>query len=114
MRRITSAPKPGHAMGLPYAPAVLDLWLGSALAVRFCSACTSTNLPSDKCSTLAAMVVFAQALLIARSAVPRAKHTLRAASTGRQLCADAATAESLAVLGVLPMNSAAPYVNIRV
>ena len=56
------------------------------------------------------MVVFAQAFLIARSAVPRAKHTLRAASSGRQLCADAATAESLAVLGVLPMNGAAPYV----
>ena len=42
--------------------------------------------------------------------MPRAKHTLRAASSGRQLCADAATAESLAVLGVLPMNGAAPYV----
>ena len=38
------------------------------------------------------------------------KHSVRAASTGRQLCADAATAESLAVLGVLPMNGAAPYV----
>ena len=53
------------------------------------------------------MVVFAQAFLLART-LP--KHTVRAASTGRQLCADAATAESLAVLGVLPMNSAAPYV----
>ena len=60
------------------------------------------------------MVVFAQAFLIARSAVPRAKHTLRAASSGRQLCADVATAESLAVLGVLPMNGAAPYVHFRV
>ena len=54
------------------------------------------------------MVVFAQAFLLARSTLP--KHSIRAASTGRQLCADAATAESLAVLGVLPMNSAAPYV----
>ena len=59
-----------------------------------------------ECST--AMVVFAQAFLLARSTLP--KHSIRAASTGRQLCADAATAESLAVLGVLPMNGAAPYV----
>ena len=57
------------------------------------------------------MVVFAQAFLLART-LP--KHTIRAASSGRQLCADAATAESLAVLGVLPMNSAAPYVHFRV
>ena len=35
--------------------------------------------------------------------------TLRAASTGRQICADAAT-EALAVLGVLTMNSDAPYI----
>jgi acyl-CoA reductase-like NAD-dependent aldehyde dehydrogenase len=35
--------------------------------------------------------------------------TLRAASTGRHICADAAT-EALAVLGVLTMNSAAPYI----
>ena len=54
------------------------------------------------------MVVFAQAFLLARSTLP--KHSIRAMSSGRQLCADAATAESLAVLGVLPMNGAAPYV----
>jgi len=53
-------------------------------------------------------MVFAQAFLLARSVLP--KHTIRAASSGRQLCADAATAEALAVLGVLPMNGAAPYV----